>query len=447
MPRGGAMRHRRVCKAAISSEDTDSETESDSEPDPDSKNHMQTKQRLLHILSTEAAVCSKIQNDFTALHSSFDRWDSLLPHTTIHTILAFFGVSDTWLKFFAKFLEVPMRFTDDPANTTVRTRCRGNRTSHTLSDVFGEAVFFCLDFATNQATGGGLLYRLYDDAWFWSASHDANTFFTSNFGEAANWFGRAHVDAMLQTHSRIQREVFRDTSGFASSVKASSVVEYLKAVLRQRYGVEDIPDAFLFFPVELGGLDLQSPFVSILQVRDGILADPASLLEKFKKAELEAYRAAKERFESSNTSKNSNSGGGNQHWVPQDPGEARTFFGLEEYGRWREELEYGYDMELVDVYRQLLERPGQGGGIQMDDAGDVASGLAALNGAGAGQHAGLRGGIKLNWYGMEPYWRWVVALYGPEVVARFGGLRLVDSGLLPMGMVSLFREKRLSWQD
>ncbi|KAK8113315.1 hypothetical protein PG984_013841 [Apiospora sp. TS-2023a] len=516
----GANRHR------IPSDDTDSETQSNSESNPDSKNHMQAKQRLLHILATEAAVCSKTHNDFTAIHSSFDRWDSLLPHTTIHTILAFFGVSDTWLKFFAKFLEVPSRFTDDPANTAVRTRCRGTPTSHTLSDVFGEVVLFCLDFATNQSTDGGLLYRLYDDAWFWSASHDAatkawatmqkfaavtgtelntaktgcirisgdpditpaihdslpkgdiqwgflklspqtgrfeinqgmvdthiaelrrqlqskqksvfsfiqtwnsyaNTFFTSNFGEAANCFGRAHVDAMLETHSRIQREVFRGNTeglGFGSDgtrIEASSVVEYLKAVLRQRYHVEDIPDAFLFFPVELGGLDLQSPFVSILQVRDSILADPASLLEKFKQAEMEEYRAAKERFEGWPNTYKDNSSGTNTHWVPQGPGEAHTFFGLEEYGRWREELHYEYDRELVDVYRQLLERPvqgGGGGGVSMDDAGALMSALIALGRY--GQYATLRGGIKRSWYEMEPYWRWVVALYGPEVMARFGG--------------------------
>ncbi|KAK8058505.1 hypothetical protein PG994_008953 [Apiospora phragmitis] len=513
------------------------------EPDYEKKNPMQAKQRLLHILSAEATICSRIHNDFTALHSSFDRWDSLLPHTTIHTILSFFGVSDTWLKFFAKFLEVPLRFTDDPTNTAVRTRCRGTPTSHTLSDVFGEVVFFCLDFAMNQATGGGLLYRLYDDVWFWSASHDAaakawattqkfaavtdtqlnmaktgcirisgdpdvtpaiqsslpkgdvqwgfltlspqtgrfdinqtlvdfhivelrrqlqskqksvfsfvqtwnsfaNNFFTSNFGEAANCFGRSHVDAMLETHSRIQREVFRVGVGLGNNdgsaeVEASSVVEYLKMILHQRYKAEEIPDAFMFFPVELGGLELQSPFVSILQVRDSILADPSSLLDEFKKAEMEAYRAAKELFEKWHHADDS-------RWAPQGPGEADTFFSFEEYGRWREGLWYHYDMELVDVYRELLERPYHGGGIEMDEVGVVACGLAALGASGSNFNASLRGGIKSDWHRMDPYWRRVVALYGPEVVARFGGLRFVDPGLLPMGMVSLFREKRLSWQD
>ncbi|KAK8111745.1 uncharacterized protein PG998_008202 [Apiospora kogelbergensis] len=490
-----------------------SETESDRESDSAKKNPMQVKQRLLQILSTEASS----------------------PHTTIHAILSFFGVSETWLQFFNKFLEVPLKFADDPADTPIRTRRRGTPTSHILSDVFGEVVFFCLDFATNQSTGGSLLYRLYDDAWFWSASHDAatkawatmqrfaavtgtrldtaktgcirisgnpdvtpaihsdlpkgdiqwgflrlspqtgrfeinqalvdshveelqrqlkskqktvfsfiqawnsyaNTFFTSNFGEAANCFGRSHVDAMLETHSRIQREVFRTgavpgTEG--SELGANSVVEYLKALLHRRYGVEDIPDAFMFFPVELGGLDLRSPFIPILQIRNSILADPFSLLDEFKQAEIEAYHKAKQHFEESDHSQN--------HWVPNGPGEADNFFSLEEFGRFREEIWCEYDKELVDVYRKLLERPDDRGGIETDVG--VASGLSALAGS---HHADTLRGIKSEWHSMEPYWRWVVTLYGPEVIARFGGLRLVDPGLLPMGMVSLFREKRMSWQD
>jgi len=51
------------------------------------------------------------------------------------------------------------------------------------------------------------------------------------------------------------------------------------------------------------------------------------------------------------------------------------------------------------------------------------------------------------WGGMEPYWKWITMLYAPEVIDRFGGINLVDTGLLPMGMVSLFRNQRVKWQD
>lgn len=63
-----------------------------------------------------------------------------------------------------------------------------------------------------------------------------------------------------------------------------------------------------------------------------------------------------------------------------------------------------------------------------------------------GSQAGSRG-ILANWYAMEPYWKWVVQLYGPGMISKFGGLRVVDPGLLPMGMVSLFRSGRVNWQE
>jgi hypothetical protein len=36
-------------------------------------------------------------------------------------------------------------------------------------------------------------------------------------------------------------------------------------------------------------------------------------------------------------------------------------------------------------------------------------------------------------------------MYGPEIVEKFGGLSVVDPGLLPIGMVSMFRERRTKW--
>lgn len=44
--------------------------------------------------------------------------------------------------------------------------------SHVLSDVFGEAILFCCDYSVNQSTGGTRLYRMHDDLWIWSPSHD-----------------------------------------------------------------------------------------------------------------------------------------------------------------------------------------------------------------------------------------------------------------------------------
>jgi hypothetical protein len=143
----------------------------DSETDDDAlrpiKKPMEAKQNLLHILSTEAAVNTRIHGEFTAFRTSFEARNSLLPHATVRTVLKFFGVSSQWLEFFGKFLEAPLKFVDAEDESPPRLRCRGTPASHVLSNVFGEVVLFCLDFSVNQATNGALLYRLFDDMWFW----------------------------------------------------------------------------------------------------------------------------------------------------------------------------------------------------------------------------------------------------------------------------------------
>jgi hypothetical protein len=55
-------------------------------------------------------------------------------------------------------------------------------------------------------------------------------------------------------------------------------------------------------------------------------------------------------------------------------------------------------------------------------------------------------GITSNWNAMDAYWRWIVQMYGPEMVDTFGGINVVDFGLLPIGMVSMFRQRRTKWQ-
>jgi hypothetical protein len=47
-------------------------------------------------------------------------------------------------------------------------------------------------------------------------------------------------------------------------------------------------------------------------------------------------------------------------------------------------------------------------------------------------------GHALDWYG-----KWVVNMYGEEVVRKFGGLEVVDPNLIPIGMVELFKSSRM----
>lgn len=132
----------------------------------------------------------------------------------------------------------------------------------------------------------------------------ASTFFTHNFGRPANCFGRRHVEAILATHSRIQREVFapqppplvslttpqQHAPGAGGTDAPRNMVDFLKSELHRRFGVTNVPDAFLFFPTDMGGLDLSSPFIQTLQVHKTILADPAACLDKFLDDEKRAYK-------------------------------------------------------------------------------------------------------------------------------------------------------------
>jgi hypothetical protein len=533
----------RLRRRSYDQDDVDSsEDEGDDDDDigdDEPMSAMAAKQALLHLLSTDILIKTRLQGELTCFRSQIDSLYPSLPHVTIEYVLSYLGVSKRWIQFFNRFLQAPLKFIDDPQSQT-RQRKNGTPGSHILSEVFGEVVLFCLDFQINQVTDGEILWRMQDDFWFWSPDHGtcvkawstitqfmkltglqlnsartgsarmlrksqtanevvqmdvgdtlprgeirwgmlrlhpdsgrfeidhkmvdehieelsrqlkdkrnsifawiqawntyAATFFTSNFGTPANCFGRHHVDNMLATHERIQRQVFSSSTEASASEEAptnGSVIEYLKWTIGQRFGIENIPDGYFYFPTELGGLEVRSPFIGLLQIRDAVFGDPSKLLDEFEVAEKEAYRLAKLEFDSGRTHELHNQIV-DRNFRPKEPD---IFFSFEEYTKYREEVNFWYDNELVDVYLKLQKKPQQ----QAVDTVDKGIIMMALNALGTESN-----GILQDWYRMEPYWKWVAQLYGPEMIDRFGGFKIVDSGLLPMGMVSLFRSGRVKWQE
>jgi len=231
---------------------------------------------------------------------------------------------------------------------------------------------------------------------------------------------------VLATLERVQRKVFSDDD-------TGSVVEHLKGMIEQRFGITKIPDGYFYFPTELGGLELQNPFIGLLQIRDTVPSNPTLLLDDFEEAEAEAYRSAKTRFEN---------GQAHRHALDDpnfEPEDKDTFMSFEEFTRYREEFKYGYEDELCDVFMELLKQPNE---ESIQATADVMTGLNSMS----KNEATVQSGINGNWYGMDNYWKWVVQLYGPEVMERFGGLNIVDNGLLPIGMVSMFRSGRVKWR-
>ena len=135
----------------------------------DIKNPISIKQSILHLISTEILVNTRLHGSFTILQSDFRWFGPSLPHATIVAVLRFFGVSDFWLTFMETFLKAPLKFVHDGPNAQTQIRQCGVPIQHRLSDALGEAVLFCLDFAVNKSTEANL-YRMHDDLWFWGSS-------------------------------------------------------------------------------------------------------------------------------------------------------------------------------------------------------------------------------------------------------------------------------------
>ncbi|KPI36782.1 uncharacterized protein AB675_11805 [Cyphellophora attinorum] len=472
------------------------------------KNVTEARQVLLHLLSTEVLLNTKLYGNLSAFRGRYERWNPLLPHKTILVVMQHLGVSTRWLKFFSTFLEAPLSFADED---TVHHRKRGVPGSHALSDMLGEAVLFCLDLRINQRTEGGYLWRVHDDFWFWSSNHDAtiqawqdvrefssvmgltldfkksgsvragnqagqvgddlpsgdirwgfltldsssgrfeidqkmverhvdelhrqlnaktssifswieawnayaNTFFTTNFGKPANCFGQQHIDGVLSTLEKAQRKLFDDST-------ACSVVEYLKQTLATRFDISNIPEGYIFFPSALGGLELRNPFVLLLQLRDNVSKDPQAAIEKFIEGEREAYRNAKQKFTKYDGRANRYSP---NTWAPEDKD---TFFSFDEFTRYREEFMPTHGSHgLAATYTDLLQRPNE------EDICISTELMSALNLMDTGGVVGQEGkcGINGNWWSMEAYWKWILGVYGPGILRKFGGLNIVDNGVLPI---------------
>lgn len=79
-------------------------------------------------------------------------------------------------------------------------------------------------------------------------------------------------------HKRIQDTIFT----------GSNVCDFLKGLIKERFGVSDIPDAFI--SEILGGLGVRNPFLSPFLLRDNVCESPSELVDRFLQKEAEAYR-------------------------------------------------------------------------------------------------------------------------------------------------------------
>lgn len=495
------------------------------------KSPVETKQALLHLLITEAILAQDLRPgvSHTVIRSDFQWFGPSLPHETIFAVLEFFGVTSEWLDFFRKFLQAPMRFAQDGPDGQFQVRKKGVPMSHALSDVFGEAILFVMDYAVNHATHN-YLYRLHDDFWFWGSedlcnrgweamtkfanvmgiefnkektgtvvfdrgaclpeaqefstdsdldeddypssrtrrglpkgevrwgflrldaksrrfvidqtmvdehiqelqrqlSHCTSTlsyiqaynaylarFFSNNFGKPSYAFGREHIDNMIETFVRIEKAIFPE----------STVTAHLNKLVKDKFDVDDIPDGVWYWPVQMGGMDLRNPLVPLYCMRDNLRGSPQKILQKHLDDDEAEYLIAKDRFDRRAHSKKNHRSFGDE------------FMSSEEFLRYREER----SPFLGAAYDKLLQIPEEFAAFETNQ---ITAFLDKLPPASRGSRSSTSG-ITKPFYRMKPYWKWILAVYGSQIMDKYGSLQIVDAAQVPLGVVSVMKAGKIRWQ-
>lgn len=264
-------------------------------------------------------------------------------------------------------------------------------------------------------------------SWIQTWNSCIGRFFNYTFGQPANCFGRKHVDMILETHRRMQQVLFAD-----GSAAGSSVTEYLKNLITKRFGVGDVPDAFLYFPEELGGLGLRNPFISFLVVREELCKSPEERIADFLTKEKHDYKRYKKEFDALGTlgrKRRMKEIWGASVDIDKSIERSTDFMTMDEYTLYRETASW----RLLSAYKELLGTP-YSNDVQASRAVTHSLGKLAL------------AQPNLGWSQLSSDQRWIIQLYSAGVIQKFGGLNIVDKGLLPMGVMTMLRARKVTWQ-
>lgn len=204
--------------------------------------------------------------------------------------------------------------------------------------------------------------------------------------QLANCFGAQHVAQMQSVFAHVYERVFQ----------GEGITSYLRKQIRQRFPsfTDEVLDAFIFLPIELGGLGVRNPFITLGQLRK-ISGDPGMVMTAFFKAEAAAYAIAQKAFQ-------------------------QTF---QEYIQRREYT----SKELLEAYKTLLKRP-------RPDRVQISNEVEEM-----------LGGKEI----VESYSSYdllLLEIYKDDLIQKFGGLRIVESNLLPIGMLKLAKKQRIKWK-
>lgn len=246
-------------------------------------------------------------------------------------------------------------------------------------------------------------------AWVQAWNSYVDRFFSTNFGHPAHCFGRKHNEMIIETFEHIQKTLFAKEG-------TANAADYLCGMLKERFETDDsVPDAFIYYPSELGGLGLRNPFIDLFLTHKYLPKDTREELEQVYKNEQESYDRAKDEF-------NRGLNRPNKPMTAADPSD-EPFMSFEEFMRYPEET----SVFLATSYKHYMEPPRS---TTIERKSEI---------AGKVKRSGNRN--------EDEYWYWIYMLYSGEVKERFGGdgLQLGERGLLPVGLVDVLRGEKVRW--
>ncbi|KAI0457312.1 hypothetical protein F5B21DRAFT_501685 [Xylaria acuta] len=151
-----------------------------------------------------------------------------------------------------------------------RIRQRGVPMAHAPEKFTGEMILFIMDLAVNKATGM-LLYRLHDDLFLcgepsrcaqaWKEMEEFADVMGVEFNKSKTGSvyltnpeksRDADIQATLPEGVHIQKVLFKPADlpqdDENQTTAEGNVVDYLKSKIKERFGVSDVSDAFIFLP-------------------------------------------------------------------------------------------------------------------------------------------------------------------------------------------------------
>ena len=255
-------------------------------------------------------------------------------------------------------------------------------------------------------------------------------FFTNNLGKPSFAFGHDHINEIISTFKRIHEALYPN----------GRVIDHLSKLAERRFNVaaSDISNGFWYFPVRNGGMELRNPIVPLLNMRESLTESPDDILKTALTNDKKAYEEAKLQYKLHATGYGMVDRYGSRESAEDLKQRLKMtgdepFMSLEEYLKYREYC----SLNLGHAYEKLLKVPQE---VGVDEMPDYKPLLATV------PHEERRGSIKRQFQTMDPYWKWIVAVYGKEIMDAYGGLQMLDPAQVPLGVVSIMKSSKVQWQ-